>query len=270
MTHIQTEKQEPIILAIDTSSPRASLALSKGQHVLAHLGILGSEKRSTNLLNEIDWLLARLDLTINDITAFAVLVGPGSFTGLRVGLATIKGFAHALDKPIIALKTTEIIARACGINQTTCVILNAHRGEVFLQLFSVNDNEEVLELSDLSIAKIDQVFPIIYEYQKSQDLSGIVFAGDAVELYEENILEFAKNNQISAQKAKLLTRNTLGWILNKKITFLAEELALYAQEKYALNQILNASEVSAYYVRPAEAEIKLQLGLIGKKKNNLS
>lgn len=269
MTQTHTEKQETIILAVDTSSPRASMALSKGQHLVAQLGVVSSEKRSTNLLNEIDWLLARLDLTINDITAFAVLVGPGSFTGLRVGLATIKGFAHALDRPVIALKTTEIIARSCGVSEATCVMINAYRGEVFLQLFSIDDSGEILELSDLSIAKIEQVFPVIYEYQRSQNLSGVVFAGDAVELYEEKILEFAKNNQIPTQASKLLTTNRLGWILDKRITFLAEEVALYAQEKFALNQVLNASDVCAYYVRPAEAEIKLQLGLIGKKKNNL-
>jgi tRNA threonylcarbamoyladenosine biosynthesis protein TsaB len=270
MTDTLIEKKEPIILAIDTTSSKASMALSIGQNLAAELAFVTSEKRSANLLNEIDWLLARLDLTINDIDAFSVLVGPGSFTGLRVGLATIKGFAHSLNKPIIPFTTTEIVARACGVSEATCVMLNAYRGEVFLQLFSVNESGEVLALSDLTIVKIEQVFPLMLEYQRAENLSGIIFAGDGQELYEEKILNFADENKIVTQKAKFLTTNRLGWILDKKVTFLAQETALYAQEKFALNQVEQASNVAAYYVRPAEAEVKLQLGLIGKKKNRLS
>ncbi|MBI4852812.1 MAG: tRNA (adenosine(37)-N6)-threonylcarbamoyltransferase complex dimerization subunit type 1 TsaB [Acidobacteria bacterium] len=270
MTETNINKTEPLILAIDTSSPRASMALSRGSQLIAELGIIGNERRSTNLLNEIDWLLTRLDLAITDITAFSVLIGPGSFTGLRVGLATIKGFAHSLNLPVIAMKSTEVIARACGVSEATCVILDAHREEVFLQLFSSDDSGEVRELSEINIAKLEQALALVYEYQQSENLPRIVFAGDALELYKEKILKFAVDNGIFIPKAKLLTTNRLGWILNKQITFLAPEMALYAQEKFSLNQVLNASEVSAYYVRPAEAEVKLKLGLIGKKKNNLS
>jgi len=270
MTQTNIENLTPLILAVDTTSSRASMAISYGQNLLAELGIIGNERRSTNLLSEIDWLLTKANVAINDITAFGVLIGPGSFTGLRVGLATIKGFAHALNKPIVAMKSTEVIARACGVSDITCVILDAHRGEVFLQLFAVDNSGDIKELSELTIAKIDQVFPLIYQYQISENLPGVVFAGDAVQLYEEELLKFARENEIFTEKAKLLTTNRLGWILHKRVTFLAPEAAFYAAEKFSLGETLNASEVAAYYVRPSEAEVKLQLGLIGKKKTNLS
>ncbi|KAF0247328.1 MAG: glycoprotease [bacterium] len=277
MTETNKDKSTPLILAIDTTSSRASMAISRGQNLIAELGIIGNERRSTNLLSEIDWLLTRTGITINDIAVFGVLVGPGSFTGLRVGLATIKGFAHALNRPIISMKSTEVIARTCGVSAITCVLLDAHRNEVFLQLFTVDNSGQptelseltIAELSELTIAKIDQVFPIVYEYQKSENLSGVVFAGDGVELYEQQLLKFASDNKILAEKAKVLTTNRLGWILHKRVAFLAPEVALYAQEKFSQGQTLTASELSAYYVRPAEAEIKLQLGLIGKKKADL-
>ncbi len=269
MTETNKDKSTPLILAIDTTSSRASMAISRGQNLIAELGIIGNERRSTNLLSEIDWLLTRTGITINDIAVFGVLVGPGSFTGLRVGLATIKGFAHALNRPIISMKSTEVIARTCGVSAITCVLLDAHRNEVFLQLFTVDNSGQPTELSELTIAKIDQVFPIVYEYQKSENLSGVVFAGDGVELYEQQLLKFTSDNKILAEKAKVLTTNRLGWILHKRVAFLAPEVALYAQEKFSQGQTLTASELSAYYVRPAEAEIKLQLGLIGKKKADL-
>lgn len=262
------EENQPLILAIDTTSPRSSIAISHGDKVLATLGITGNERRSTNLLIEIDWLLSRIEKTASDITALAVLIGPGSFTGLRVGLATIKGFAHALNLPIVAIKSTEIIARASGYSDCTCVLLDAHRSEVFAQLFAVGLDGLPTELSELIIAKPEKILPEIYDYQLSQDLKGIVFAGDGVALHKETLLKFAQEKMISTQQAKLLTANRLGWILQKQVDFLATEIAHYAQEQLLCGKTIKADELAAYYVRPAEAEIKLQLGLIGKKKTN--
>jgi tRNA threonylcarbamoyladenosine biosynthesis protein TsaB len=260
--------EKTLILAIDTTSPRSSIAISLGNTVLAQLGIAGNEKRSTNLLSEIDWLLNRVEKTANDITALGVLIGPGSFTGLRVGLATIKGFAHALNRPIVAIKSTEIFARASGYSDCTCVLLDAHRGEVFTQLFAVKSDGKLVELSQIVIAKPENILAEVYEYQQTQDLKGVVFTGDAVAIHKETLLKFAQEKMIPVEQAKLLTANRLGWILQKPQDFLATEVAVYTQEKLLGGETVSASELAAYYVRPAEAEIKLQLGLIGKKKTN--
>ncbi|MBK7996197.1 MAG: tRNA (adenosine(37)-N6)-threonylcarbamoyltransferase complex dimerization subunit type 1 TsaB [Blastocatellia bacterium] len=265
-----TEKPQNLILTLDTSSPRASLAIGYGDNLLAQMGISGNERRSSNLLSEIDYLLARAGLSIKDIAAFAVIVGPGSFTGLRVGIATIKGFAHALGCPVIALKSTEVLARIAGTTNCSAVLLDAHRSEVFAQLFNVDENGQVKELCDLLIGKVEKILSVFYEYQQEENLPRMIFVGDGVNLHKEVLLDYASKNSLQIHQAKLLTANNLGWILHRPINFLALEAALYAQEKFALGETISADELSAYYVRPAEAEVKLQLGLIGKKKSNLS
>lgn len=81
---------EPLVLALDTSSKATSLAIARGAEVLKSISIAVDEKRSDRLWSEVQSLLAGLDLTIADVDAFAVCVGPGGFTGLRIGMAAAK------------------------------------------------------------------------------------------------------------------------------------------------------------------------------------
>src|SRR6185295_948696 len=99
------------------------------------------------LLTDIDRLLVQLDLTVRDIDVFAAASGPGSFTGLRIGLATVKGLAATLDRPCAGIPTLHAIAHAAGSSASTAALLPAGRGEVFVQLLSVSDSR-VEDLDD--------------------------------------------------------------------------------------------------------------------------
>src|SRR5262245_42368198 len=121
MSNLEQNSDEPIILAADTSSVRASLAVTQGDRTLALLGLVSEERRSSNLLSDFDWLLERLGRRIEDIDLFAVVTGPGSFTGLRVGLATMKGFAHATGRPMVGLTSLEVSACASGESPCACI-----------------------------------------------------------------------------------------------------------------------------------------------------
>ena len=101
-----------IILALDTSSKTTSIAVGKGSDVLASLTATLDDHRSEKLWTEIQVLLGGCGLSVSDIDAFAVCIGPGGFTGLRVGIAAAKGFAIALEKPLIGVSTLEAVAFA--------------------------------------------------------------------------------------------------------------------------------------------------------------
>ena len=92
----------PVILALDTSSKSTSIAISRGGELILNFGALLDDNRSAGLWRIIDFLLAETGLKIEEIDLFAVCVGPGGFTGLRVGMTATKGFAMAMGKPIVA------------------------------------------------------------------------------------------------------------------------------------------------------------------------
>jgi tRNA threonylcarbamoyladenosine biosynthesis protein TsaB len=265
MSNLEPNLEQPLILVADTSSSRASLGIGQGAQLLGLFGLATDEKRSSHLLADIDRLLSRLDRRIQDVDLFGVLTGPGSFTGLRVGLATIKGFAHAGKKSIAGMTTLETIARACGPSVCTCSLINAYRGEVFAQLFSVSDVGEVLPLSEAIVAKLESVLAAVYDFQKEHKIGCAIFSGDGACLHAEEIARLAAGYGIPFQKAKLLTLMQAGWILHSLPDFLAADAVLYAYEKYLRGEAVEANQIAAYYIRPAEAEIKLKLGLIGKK-----
>lgn len=128
-----------ILLATDTSGKHGSIALARASdHVRQNSEIevlevvpLEGGTFSAQLIPQIAALLASHGLTHHDIGAFAVASGPGSFTGLRVGLAAIKALAEVLEKPIAAVSLLEALARASSARGVTLAALDAGRGEVY-------------------------------------------------------------------------------------------------------------------------------------------
>jgi tRNA threonylcarbamoyladenosine biosynthesis protein TsaB len=140
-----------ILLAIDTSGKDGSIALARAPEdarnssELAILDLVPLEGGtfSAQLVPQIAELLARNDLEKEDIGAFVVASGPGSFTGLRVGLAAIKALAEILGKPIAAVSRLEALARAAGVRGTVIAALDAGRGEVYTGVYEVEDTAQM-------------------------------------------------------------------------------------------------------------------------------
>src|SRR5712691_6205053 len=130
-------KGEPLILAVETSTRAGSVSLARGGEVLS--AVLGdaSSSHSTDLIDNIERVLRKGNAKLFDVDLFAVSVGPGSFTGLRIGLATVKAFAACAQKPCAPVSTLAAIAHAAGDSEMTVSILPAGRGEVYAQAFSV-------------------------------------------------------------------------------------------------------------------------------------
>ena len=136
------------ILAIDTSWEHGSLALARGDDQsfeLLEAASLTGGMFSAELVPQIAAVLARRQLHQQSIDGFAVVSGPGSFTGLRVGLAAIKGLAEVLKKPIVVVSVLEALAIESGASGRVFAALDAQRGEVFLGEYDVHP--ETLQVS---------------------------------------------------------------------------------------------------------------------------
>src|SRR5204863_4448137 len=103
---------------------------------------------SNTLLADLDKLLAETKTKLPAIDLFAVAAGPGSFTGLRIGIATVKALAATLDRPCAAIPTLQAVALAGGPSDASVALLPAGRGEVFAQLFSVANDGTVTPLDE--------------------------------------------------------------------------------------------------------------------------
>jgi tRNA threonylcarbamoyladenosine biosynthesis protein TsaB len=126
-----------LILAMDTSTSSGSLAVLKDTETLAELALEGREDYSTRLFRDLGVLLEKCHISLTQIELYAVATGPGTFTGLRVGLAAVKGWAEVHSKPIAAVSTLEAVAAAGPVQASLLApILDARRGQVFAGLYA--------------------------------------------------------------------------------------------------------------------------------------
>lgn len=130
----------PVLLLINTATPAGSIALSKGETLVAELLLNLASPHSDRLLPGIEQLLSATGCTLEQLDALAVVAGPGSFTGLRVGVATAKGLAVALRKPLVGISSLQALAaQAVGTPLPICAMLDARKQEVYAGLFQWRD-----------------------------------------------------------------------------------------------------------------------------------
>ena len=125
-----------LLLSLDTSSPSGSVAALSNEKVLGVVSTSTDENYSSRMFRHVDWLLKELLVDLGKFEAFAVSAGPGSFTGLRVGLAAVKGWAEVYNRPIIAVSVLEAIAAQALASAGLLVpVFDARRGEVYFGFY---------------------------------------------------------------------------------------------------------------------------------------
>jgi tRNA threonylcarbamoyladenosine biosynthesis protein TsaB len=126
-----------MLLAFDTSTSVASVALVNGARLVAELTWQVGQRHSTELLERLEWLLAASRVTMDDLSGVAVALGPGSFNGVRVALATAKSLAFARALPLYGVPTLDVIAWGhSAVGGTICAILEAGRGQVYAATYA--------------------------------------------------------------------------------------------------------------------------------------
>ena len=228
-----------MILAVETSTRAGSISLARGGDVLgAELGD-GLSSHSSDLIDNIQRVLSRVSAELFEVDLFAVTVGPGSFTGLRIGLATVKAFAICVQKPCAAVSTLAAVAFAAGDSEKTLALLPAGRGEVYAQAFSVR-GEIVLALDRAAHLKPSD---IIERYGEADTLK---LAGDGAHQHIEILRRRGEGDSAGGR---------MGRTLAPQPEYLSNSVAGLALSAYRDGKVTDAEGLRADYVRASDAEI---------------
>ncbi|MFA5144225.1 MAG: tRNA (adenosine(37)-N6)-threonylcarbamoyltransferase complex dimerization subunit type 1 TsaB [Candidatus Omnitrophota bacterium] len=164
------------ILAIDTSTDYLSLAVMRGGKIVARFHRRSHMRHSSLLVPTIDRLLKKVRMKLSGIDSFAISIGPGSFTGLRIAVATIKGLAFALDKPIVTIPTLDVVAQnAKSFKGIICPVLDARKNKVYACLYE-SDGKTVKRITEYLLLPAKELMEKAARYDK------IFFLGDALHL----------------------------------------------------------------------------------------
>ena len=164
------------ILGIDTTGQTASAALVEGDKLIAEFTMNYKLTHSQTILPMIADILERTETDKASIDCIACACGPGSFTGLRIGAATAKGFALALDKPIVAVPTLDALAyNVFETNKFICPIMDARRNQVYAA-FYMWENGKLIRLTDHMAESIERVIEIAEMLEHE-----VIFLGDGAQ-----------------------------------------------------------------------------------------
>ena len=227
---------EPLILAVETATLAGSIALTRGDELIATLSGDPAVSHSNTLLADLDKLLRDTTCKLADVDLFAVAAGPGSFTGLRIGLATVKALAVTLARPCAAVPTLQAVALAGGAAESAVALLPAGRGEVFAQSFSVSADGVVTALDEASHISPQKMI------DKYGSLERAVWCGEGAIAQRELIESSAAGKQ---------------WRIASRTDNLAQYVAALALRSFKHDQLVAPDALQAIYVRPSDAELKV-------------
>lgn len=172
------------ILGIDSSGLVASVALVQDDIKVAEYTVNYKKTHSQTLMLMLDEIVKMTELDLEDIDAIAVAAGPGSFTGLRIGAATVKGLGMALDKPVISVPTCHGLAyNLWGADGVVCPIMDARRNQVYTGVYEFS-GEEMNCLMEQDAMDIKELIEILNKMGKQ-----VTFTGDGVPVYKGALSE---------------------------------------------------------------------------------
>ena len=174
------------ILGIDTSSMAASVAVIEDNKLICEYTINTKKTHSQKLMPMIENMLGLSDLNVREIDAIAVCEGPGSFTGLRIGMATAKAIAHVNDIPVIGVNSLEALAANMNLcDKKICSILDAQRNQVYTGRYQY-EGTKLVEIKEIGIQQIDELLE-----ELAQSGEQWILVGEAVYKYEDKIREIS-------------------------------------------------------------------------------
>lgn len=222
------------ILAVDTSTMMSSIAILEDGIIIGDSSINQVETHSEMLVPLIERLLKDLKLTLKDIDLFAIAMGPGSFTGLRIGMTSLKAMAQALDKPIVGISSLEAMAFSILNGGRVLSLIDARGTRYFAGLYHWKANDLVMDFEGL-IEDRDL-------YENIKNLGDLVIVGEAIEKLSPEIR--------ALDSVKLSHPG-----LNNGI---AKNVAVLAKRSYENGHEDNPFEIEPNYLRKSQAEINFE------------
>ena len=223
------------ILAIDTSSQVASVAILENEKLLGEMTINHPKTHSQKLMPIIETLSLSLDLKIADMDTIAVAGGPGSFTGVRIGLSAAKALAHPFNLPVVMVSSLKGLAyNLPGYDGVVCPILDARRGEVYTAAYRWQGDSLITMIDDQPMHLSE-----LLDRLKEGHAQRIVFLGDAAEKFKDQIHSELGARAVIAPPSHSMQK--------------ASSVAMVALRNP--NSGVKYDEVKANYLRRSEAEV---------------
>lgn len=226
----------PKILAVDSSTLSGSLALCEGERLIGEIYLSTAATHSELLLRQLDHLLAEAGWHLEQLDLLAAVCGPGSFTGLRIGVATVKGLAEVLKKPVVGISSLQLLAMNLPLCPwPICAFLDARKKEVYSQLFHWTD-QGAQPLGEPRVLPPEELL---------QQLEGeVALVGDGVPLYRDLIDKILAGRVcIPAVQSHLPRASQAAWL---------------ACQRFRAGDLEEPAELVPRYVRPSDAELNQQ------------
>jgi len=225
------------ILVLDTSTSLASVAITSTETVIAESTFTCNRSLSARLVPEIEHLLGLAGLAISDIDLFAASTGPGSFTGVRCGVATIQGLALATGRPCAGFSSLAMLAMNCALaSHPVCALLDARKNEVYAGLYDCSRPTPSCLIPDC-VMPMEQFLNLMSETTDSP----VIFAGEGAQRYRETILAHRGELALMAPFSHHTGRAAHG--------------AMLALESFRSGNTTDPAHLLPDYIRASEAEI---------------
>lgn len=196
-----------IVLSIDSSSLVTTVALLKDEHILGEYTLNFKREHSVILMEKVEMLLKDCEVDINDVDGFVVSKGPGSFTGLRIGMATVKGLSMGSNKPYVSISSLDALANSLlTFNGIICPIMDALRDSVYTCLYK-NVDGKLTKISDYCALSLDELAELLNEKGEN-----VIFTGDGVNKHKEFLSTNVNNAIFAPTHLSIIRASSLGEI----------------------------------------------------------
>ena len=234
------------ILAIDTSSKRCSVAILEDSNILINLYNDDEKTHSVKLMPMVEEAFQKTNLTLEDIQLLACCVGPGSFKGLRVGIATIKAFADVTNIPVVGISSLESLAynvkEKVASSSLICSLIDAKNENVYCGLYYFENNTcntvaILAESLDVIISVIQEKFEAIKKL--NPNIQDIIFVGDACQVYQNTLSSSFANAKFATEEENMQS---------------GISVAKAGLRKYQDGEYGDSSSILPIYLRKSQAE----------------
>jgi tRNA threonylcarbamoyladenosine biosynthesis protein TsaB len=225
-------------LAVDTSTATAGVAVVDEKGLLAEFLLKDLKTHSQKLVPMLKELLDSLGLTQSDIDIYAAVTGPGSFTGLRIGVTTVKALAYALGKPVAGITSLDALANAAAVYDDTlvCPIMDARNNQVYTAIYKPQNGL----MSNLSGYMGLHVSELVKQFEEKYENTRVLFAGDGVLLHRD-FLKIEMNDRCIFMPDFTLQQ-------------MAASAAHLALCRLLRGESMDQQELTPFYLRPSQAE----------------
>ena len=236
------------ILAIDTSSKNAAVAILENQNTIIELNNDDEKTHSQKLMPMIDEAFKKSNLSLDDINLISCCLGPGSFTGVRIGIATAKAFADSKNIPTVGVSSLEALSYNLNQDGLICSLINANNGNVYAGLFEICEDKTLKSKLDFLSFKDSNgdisLNPLRDFVEENNEFSSISFVGDGAVLYKDLIEKLIfKKYDITVIEEQISTGISIGKI---------------GYTKYKNGEYGDSSFLSPIYLRKSQAELALE------------